>query len=74
MKPMGFSVEEMRLLVDALDVLADPTADDADAAAARSQVGAIRADALRRVAELKEATTRAEAFTEHLAQASPPTP
>lgn len=72
MKPMGFSVEEMRLLVDALDVLADPGASTADSSAARSQVGTIHDEALTRVAELKEATARAEAFTEQLTSLSPP--
>lgn len=70
MKPLGFSVEAMRQLLDALDTLADPGS--ADSAAARAQVDAIHADALTRVAELKEATARAEAFTEQLTQLSPP--
>ncbi|WEV77006.1 MerR family transcriptional regulator [Janibacter cremeus] len=72
MKPMGFSVEEMRLLVDALDVLADPDASAADSSAARAQLDAIHEDALTRVAELKEATARAEAFTQQLTQLSSP--
>lgn len=72
MKPMGFSVEEMRRLVDALDVLADPDASAADTSAARAQVDAIRDEALTRVAELKEATARAEAFTEQLTSLSSP--
>ncbi|MGO1166519.1 MAG: MerR family transcriptional regulator [Janibacter sp.] len=72
MKPLGFSIEQMRQLLDALDTLADRTAREADVAAARAQVGAIHDDALTRVAELKEATARAEAFTERLTQLSPP--
>ena len=51
MKPLGFSIEEMRQLVDALDVLGDPTADAADATCARAQVDAIRADAGTKVTE-----------------------
>lgn len=74
MKPLGFSVEEMRQLLEALDTLADPHASSADSAAARTQVDAIHEEALTRVAELKEATARAEAFTERLTQISSPTP
>lgn len=74
MKPLGFSIEEMRQLVDALDVLGDPTADAADATTARAQVDAIRDDAVTKVTELKEATARAESFTQQLAQLSLPAP
>jgi DNA-binding transcriptional MerR regulator len=74
MKPLGFSIEEMRQLVDALDVLADPAVPPADMSSARAQVDAIHADALTRVAELKEATARAEAFTDALAQTAQPQP
>lgn len=70
MKPLGFTVEQMRQLLDALDTLAAPRS--GDAAAARAQVDAIHDEALTRVAELKEATARAEAFTEQLTQISPP--
>lgn len=70
MKPLGFSIEEMRQLVDALDVLGDPTSDAADAARARAQVDTIRDDAVTKVTELKEATTRAESFIQQLAQLS----
>lgn len=72
MKPLGFTIEQIRQLLDALDVLVDPASRKADRAAARAQVGAIHDDALTRVAELKEATARAEAFTEQLTQISPP--
>ncbi|WP_159298274.1 MerR family transcriptional regulator, partial [Raoultella terrigena] len=74
MKPLGFSIEEMRQLVDALDTLADPEASASDSAAARTQIGAIHDDALTRVAELKEATARAEGFTHRLTQISSPEP
>ncbi|WKV15969.1 MerR family transcriptional regulator [Janibacter limosus] len=74
MKPLGFSIEEMRQLVDALDVLADPAGPAADTSSARAQVDAIHADALTRVAELKEATARAEAFTDAPAQTAQPQP
>lgn len=70
MKPLGFSVEQMRQLLDALDTLADP--ESAGRTAARAQVDAIHDEALTRVAELKEATARAEAFTERLRRLSPP--
>ncbi len=70
MKPLGFSVEQMRQLLDALDTLADP--ESAGRTAARAQVDAIHDEALTRVAELKEATARAEAFTERLRHLSPP--
>ena len=74
MKPLGFSIEQMRQLVDALDTLADPATNATDSAAARAKVAAIHDDALTRVAELKEATARAEAFTERLTQISSPAP
>lgn len=70
MKPLGFSIEEMRLLVDALDVLGDPAANAADASSARAKVDAIRDDALTKVTEMKDATARAESFTQRLAQIS----
>ncbi|NYF98585.1 MerR family transcriptional regulator [Janibacter cremeus] len=70
MKPLGFSVEQMRHLLDALDTLADPGSPGS--AAARAQVDAIHDEALTRVAELKEATARAEAFTDQLKLISPP--
>lgn len=69
MKPLGFSVDAMRQLLDALDTLSDPGTSTADLAAARAQVGSIQKDALTRVAELKEATERAELFTRTLGSA-----
>src|SRR5699024_11612103 len=48
-----------RLLLDALDTLADPVSDSASVAA-RAQVDAIHEEALTRVAELKEAPGRAD--------------
>ncbi|WP_338748812.1 MerR family transcriptional regulator [Janibacter alittae] len=72
MKPLGFSLEQMRQLLDALDTLADSASAPAGSAAARAQLDAIHDEALTRVAELKEATARAEAFTEQLTQISPP--
>lgn len=76
MKPLGFSVEEMRALLEALDVLADPAADPGRGRAAREHVGQVYADAEQRVADLRRTTARAEELTASLreAMAMPPPP
>lgn len=68
MKPLGFSVEDMRRLLEALDTLADPAATEERVAGARALVEETHTDARGRVAELKAATSRAEGFTQRLAR------
>jgi DNA-binding transcriptional MerR regulator len=66
MKPLGFTIEEIRLLLGALDTLADGAADPEQRAGARAVLDATHTSAQSRVAELKAATDRAEAFTRRL--------
>lgn len=73
MKPLGFSIDQIRQLLTALDTLADPTTNAADLSTAQDLVSEIHADALRRVAELKKATEGAETFTHRLTQRMSPT-
>lgn len=68
MKPLGFTVDDMRQLLEALDTLADPAARGESAAQARVYVAEAHADAVQRVEDLKKATRRAEGFTDRLAQ------
>lgn len=72
MKPLGFSIEHMRRLLEALDTLADATATDDAIAGARAVVGETHTEARHRVTELKEATSRAEGFTDRLAREMTP--
>ena len=64
----GFTIEEIRDLLVALDVLNGPGSTEGGRAAARAVVDRTRATAQERVAELKAATVRAEAFTSRLGQ------
>jgi DNA-binding transcriptional MerR regulator len=66
MKPLGFSIDEIRELLTASDTVADPTSSDAEHARARTILDAAHAQAETRIAELKAATARAEAFTRRL--------
>ncbi|QFQ29194.2 MerR family transcriptional regulator [Janibacter melonis] len=76
MKPLGFSVEDMRALLEALDVLADPAGEPAREAQAREHVAAVYADAEQRLTDLRRTTARAEELTASLreAMATPPPP
>lgn len=71
MKPLGFSIEQIRDLLAALDTLADPDSDPAATTAARDLVDSTRASAQERIAELKASTARAEAFTRRLGRVQP---
>jgi DNA-binding transcriptional MerR regulator len=66
MKPLGFSIEQVRDLLHALDILVDEAGTEEDLVAARALVDQMHASARQRVDELKEATVRAEAFTRRL--------
>jgi MerR family transcriptional regulator, copper efflux regulator len=66
MKPLGFTVAEMRELLDARDALADPRADADRRAAAADRLDAFARIAAERIAELREKLAGAEAFAEAL--------
>ena len=66
MKPLGFSIEEIRELLTALDTLTDGKSTGAGREDARAVLDQTHASAQERVAELKAAATRAEAFTRRL--------
>jgi len=66
MKPLGFTVQEIRALLDAHDVLGDTNA-DADARVAAAQaISRFAAMAAERVAALRQQLSRAEDFAEQL--------
>ncbi|WP_134766397.1 MerR family transcriptional regulator [Nocardioides sp. 1609] len=62
MKPLGFSLDEMRAVMVDLEVLRDPGADEAARAAARARIGAVRADAVERRARLVRQLAMADEF------------
>lgn len=66
MKPLGFSIDEIRELLTAYDAISEPEISDAEHARARAVLDAAHAQAETRIAELKAATARAEAFTRRL--------
>jgi DNA-binding transcriptional MerR regulator len=66
MKPLGFSVEETRVLLQARDVLHDASAADADRQAATAKVREFAAAAGRRCEELSTALERAGELTRRL--------
>jgi DNA-binding transcriptional MerR regulator len=71
MKPLGFSIEQIRALLGALDTLAEPGSGDARRVAAQTLVEQTHASARERIAELKASTARAEAFTRRLGRVQP---
>jgi DNA-binding transcriptional MerR regulator len=66
MKPLGFSVQQMRELLDARDALHDEDLDDATAARAKERLGEFATAARRRCEELRAELVRAEQFAEQL--------
>jgi len=67
MKPLGFTLDEMRLLIETLDELAVGTADDMQLRAARDRLEMFSIAATTRVTQLQEQLQIAEAFSEILA-------
>ncbi len=65
MKPLGFSVQEMRELLEAHDALAGP--DDDGRRAAEDRIAAYAAQAEARCAELEDQLRRAREFARQLA-------
>jgi DNA-binding transcriptional MerR regulator len=66
MKPLGFTVQEIRALLDAHDVLADTNVDDDARVAAVQAMSGFAAVAAERVDALREQLSRAEDFAEQL--------
>ncbi len=66
MKPLGFTVQETRELLEAHDVLRDPEADDTEREEAEKRVTAFAAAAAKRCDELRDQLAKAEAFVKQL--------
>lgn len=66
MKPLGFTVQEMRDLLDARDTLAGDAGDEAERERAEVRLGEFAEAAALRCDELREQLERAEAFAEEL--------
>ena len=62
MKPLGFSLEEMRLLIETRHKLADPSLDADERSHLREQVAFFSVAATEKVKELHEQLATAEAF------------
>ncbi len=66
MKPLGFSVEEMRTLLSAYDRLRGPGTQPSDRARAREEVQAFADLATKRCEDLRKQLSRAEEFAQRL--------
>ncbi|CAM3911941.1 MerR family transcriptional regulator [Nocardioides zeicaulis] len=62
MKPLGFSIEEMKAVMADIEVLDDPDAPTADLAAARERLAAVADDATARRARLERQLAMADEF------------
>ena len=62
MKPLGFTLEEMRAVMDDIEVLRAPAPDDATATGARRRLNGIRADVLERRKRLVRQLAMADEF------------
>lgn len=70
MKPLGFSVEQMRELLTAHDTLQDPDADERTLSTASDQVRTFAALAEERCQDLRAQLSRAEEFAAQLRRAT----
>ncbi|QOR69790.1 MerR family transcriptional regulator [Ruania alkalisoli] len=66
MKPLGFSLEEMRELMEARDAVGDQGVADGERAAARERLASFQADAEQRCATMRRRLNNAEAFAQTL--------
>ena len=66
MKPLDFSLEEMRDVLEELDALEDPATDDRRRQGLLERLGMFREAALARVAELRDQLETAEGFADDL--------
>jgi DNA-binding transcriptional MerR regulator len=62
MKPLGFTLEEMRLLIETRERVADPSLDAAERADLRERIALFAVTASEKVRELREQLETAEAF------------
>lgn len=62
MKPLGFSLDEMKAVMSDLEVLGDPEADGGDRAAAQQRIADVRTDATERRARLVRQLEMADEF------------
>jgi DNA-binding transcriptional MerR regulator len=62
MKPLGFTLEEMRLLIETRDRLNDPETDPTERADLRERIALFSVAATEKVRELREQLATAEAF------------
>jgi DNA-binding transcriptional MerR regulator len=70
MKPLGFTLEEMRLLIETRDQLANPILDAEQRANLRERIALFSVAATEKVSELREQLATAESFAETLQQAA----
>lgn len=61
-KPLGFSIDEMKAVMSDLEVLGDPEVDEGDRAAARRRIADVRTDATERRARLVRQLEMADEF------------
>jgi MerR family transcriptional regulator, copper efflux regulator len=66
MKPIGFTIQEMRELLDARDAVRAPETPDADRAAARERLAAYADDAAARCAKLRKQLSQADGLADEL--------
>lgn len=62
MKPLGFSLDEMKAVMSDLEVLGDPEAEEGDRAAAQQRIADVRTDATGRRARLVRQLEMADEF------------
>ena len=62
MKPLGFSLDEMKAVMGDLEVLDDPTADETARAASRERLGAVSQEAAERRGRLVRQLDMADEF------------
>ena len=62
MKPLGFSLDEMKAVMSDLEVLGDPEAEEGDRAAAQQRIADVRTDATERRARLVRQLEMADEF------------
>ena len=62
MKPLGFSLDEMKAVMSDLEVLGDPEAGEGERAAARQRIADVRTDATERRARLVRQLEMADEF------------
>ena len=74
MKPLGFKIEQMRELLAASDLLADPKAPEADRETARRKIREYSVLAAERCEELRKQLAKAEEFAARLLAEATKTP